>query len=177
LKKRLGLVLLGAVLVVAAIYVGNLVYVGHPVRSALETDVRNGGVSLSAHLEYWLLPNRLVLDLREIQGDKAALDLWRVLLQAAGALEAWDRHFEAVLLVRAGDPVFLMSGSDFTMLGSEHRAGQNPVYLLRTLPEKLRRPDGSAAFDSWTGGFLGVAMKQMEDLNSAALSWITGDTD
>ena len=50
-------------------------------------------------------------------------------------------------------------------------AVQNPVYLIRTLPEKLYKPTGEGAFGQWTGGLLGVLGKQMDDANTAAKQW------
>ena len=48
------------------------------------------------------------------------------------------------------------------------------AYLIRTLPEKLFNPDGTAAFGRWEGGLLGVLSKQMEDVSAAALRWNRG---
>jgi hypothetical protein len=82
--------------------------------------------------------------------------------------------FEKVVLARAGTPVFLVKGAEFSTIGAEFGAGQNPVYLIRTLPEKLFRPSGEAAFGRWQGGLLGVLGKQMEDANEAARQWAAG---
>lgn len=51
----------------------------------------------------------------------------------------------------------------------------NPVYTIRTLPEKLRRPDGSRAFSVWTGGMIGVLGAQMDDVNNFAGQWYLDD--
>jgi hypothetical protein len=67
-----------------------------------------------------------------------------------------------------------MKGEDFKSIGSEFAAGQNPVYLIRTLPEKLYHPNGDAAFPHWEGGLLGVVGKQMDDVNAMARRWSEG---
>jgi hypothetical protein len=59
-------------------------------------------------------------------------------------------------------------------LGREH-GWQNPVYTLRTLPEKLHRPDGSPAYRAWTGGLLGVMARQMQDLTGFCRAWFASD--
>ena len=46
---------------------------------------------------------------------------------------------------------------------------------MRTFPENVYRPDGARAFDSWTGGVLGVLGKQMEDFNEFHKQWYIED--
>ncbi len=75
-------------------------------------------------------------------------------------------------MVRGLSHIYSMRGEDFQEIGREYKAGQNPVYLTRTLPEKLFLPDGSSAFGTWTGGLLGVAAQQMDDVNEAARTWL-----
>jgi hypothetical protein len=67
------------------------------------------------------------------------------LFQAADALHRKERAFEEVLIARNGDAVFVIGGRDFDEIGRAFGAGENPLYLRRTLPAKLRRPDGSRA--------------------------------
>jgi predicted small secreted protein len=142
--------------------------VAKPVAARLAEDSRNAVFSLEAR--YGDDSTTLVLDLREVS-SAAPADLWRGLFQSAEALHDEGLTFDHVILERSGSPVFLMSGEDFGTLGAEFGGGQNPVYLLRTLPEKLDRPDGQAAFATWEGGLIGVATKQMKDVNTAAKEW------
>jgi len=100
---------------------------------------------------------------------------FRGLFQSAKALHLSGRRFDRVVLARSGKPVFAMTGDSFVSLGEELEAGQNPIFLIRTLPEKLHDPDGNPAFGRWEGGWLGVMGKQMEDVNQAARQWIGGD--
>ena len=142
--------------------------VAGPVAAKLASDSRNAVFSLDAH--YGADAKTLVLDLRQVSSASPA-DLWRGVLQSAQALHEAGLTFKRVVLARSSSPVFVMSGSDFATLGAEFAGGQNPVYLLRTLPEKLTRPDGQPAFGTWTGGLIGVTTKQMQDVTAAAKEW------
>jgi hypothetical protein len=142
--------------------------VAKPVAAKLAEDSRNSVFTLEAH--YGENSRILVLDLREVR-SAAPADLWRGVFQSAETLHAAGMDFDQVVLARSGEPVYVMTGADFDTLGAEFQDGQNPVYLLRTLPEKLDRPDGQQAFSTWEGGLLGVAGKQMEDVTTAAEEW------
>jgi hypothetical protein len=161
------------VLVSLLIWASNLLLVGLPVSAELGSDARNEGYGLSAHYRYYVDPTTLVLNLRRV--DRAApIDLFRGLMQAAKALHEKGRSFSKVILSRAGSPVFTMDGTAFSELGVEVAAGQNPIYLIRTLPGNLHLPDGTPAFGSWSGGWLGVMTRQMEDANKFAQQWMEG---
>ncbi len=151
----------------------NFALVDQPVKSMLSADPRNKGYSLSARYGHYVNPSVLVLDLREVD-SAAPVDLFRALFQSAEALHKAGRRFDKVVLARAGTPVFLMDGEEYSSIGSEFSRGQNPVYMIRTLPEKLFQPSGQAAFGQWEGGLLGVLGKQMEDANEAAQLWVSG---
>jgi hypothetical protein len=162
-----------AVVILAVVWTLNSLLVGQPVQRKLSSDPRNQGYALRAHFGYYINPSTLVLDLYDVK-SVAPVDLFRALFQSAEALHESGRKFDKVLLARDGTPVFLMGGNEFSALGAEFSAGQNPVYLIRTLPEKLYRPSGEAAFGRWEGGWLGVLTKQMEDANKAAQQWASG---
>ena len=68
--------------------------------------------------------------------------------------------------------VFVLSGDDFSALGQAYSQGENPIYLIRTLPQKLQTASGAPAFDTWSSGELGVLGKQLEDSNTFAQAWI-----
>jgi hypothetical protein len=158
--------------IVAFVFAGNYLMVGRPVATALSADSRNAGFTLRARYAYFLDPRTLVLNLSA--ADAAApIDLYRGVFQSAQALSKSGREFDKVILARNGTPRFQLEGSTFLELGREFGAGQNPVYLIRTFPEKLHKPDGTPAFGTWTGGLLGVLGRQMEDVNEAARQWAT----
>ncbi len=142
-----------------------------PVASALSKDARNEGLTLVGYRALGLHPTEITLDLWSLE-NKAPLDMFRALFQAAGALRG--SHFSRVNLARSGHVVFVLSGDDFTEIGQAYEAGENPVYLTRTLPEKLRTKDGVPAFETWTGGILGVLTQQLQDSNAFAQAWVDG---
>lgn len=154
-----------------AIVVFNL-SVWFPVAQALGADDRNDGFDLHAYRSLLVHPRDITLDLVSVD-SAATVDLTRGLFQSAEALK--DREFGRVTLARGGKAVFVLSGSDFKELGASVAAGENPIYLLRTLPEKLTLPDGRRAFGSWSGGWLGVLNGQLEDLNVFGPAWATGE--
>lgn len=143
-----------------------------PVASTLGKDDRNGQ-AMSMHVyRAWLLhPTDITVDLVRLK-EAAPIDIMRGLFQASAALK--DRKFSTVILARAGKPVFKMSGADFQELGRSYAAGENPIYLIRTLPESILLMDGSLAFGTWTGGWLGVLGKQMEDVTDFGEGWAAG---
>jgi len=142
-----------------------------PVALELGEDERNEGFTLVAYRSLGVHPREITIDL--FSADRAApVDLYRGLFQASAALEG--RRFDRVTLARQGSAVFVMDGADFALLGESFTAGENPIYLIRTLPEKLYLPDGTPAYGTWTGGFLGVLGAQMRDVNDAAQTWAGG---
>lgn len=95
--------------------------------------------------------------------DFSKIDIFRCLCQAAKELK--DNTYEKVYLAKDGEKVFYIDGTVFAKLGEEYANGQNPIYLLRTFPQNVKKLDGSDAFSQWSGGWLGVMNQQMEDVN------------
>lgn len=165
----------GVLLVLAAFVWGiNYLWVGKPVSDALARDSRNNGYTLSAHLHYYADPSTLVLDLTRAE-HIAPADLFRGLFTSAQALHESGRSFSQVILARSHREVFRLPGESFEEIGKLYSEGENPVYLIRTLPEKLTTPDGTPAFGTWTGGLLGVVSHQMEDATEAGRKWAAGE--
>lgn len=156
------------VAVVAIVAAANLLMVQRFVWQAAAEDPRNEGIEFVGYYRYGVLPTELVVDLWSIQPDKSMADVSRVLLSIARELK--DREFDRVILAWRGDARFAMDGPYFARLGREYGI-QNPVYTLRTMPENVYLIDGRPAFDTWTGGLLGVLGKQMEDLKDFHLRW------
>lgn len=148
----------------------NAALIGRPISEALTSDTRNAVFNMRGHYQHYVVGSTLVLDLTSTTGAAPA-DLTRGLFQVAREFAKADRHFERVILAGAGTERFVLPGLAFYTLGAEFEAGQNPVYLIRTLPEKLSTPTGEPAFGTWTGGFLGVTTRQMEDVSSFARQW------
>lgn len=169
-KKRRGywpgLIIAG----ISAVLIYNLT-VWIPAATVLSRDDRNKVASVHVYRSLLVHPRNVTVDLIAVDGA-ATIDLTRALFQTAEALK--DREFGQIVLARQGKPVFTMEGAAFAELGQQYAAGQNPVYLIRTLPEQLYLPDGTAAYGTWTGGWLGVLGKQMQDVNAFGEAWATG---
>jgi len=168
----------GALALIVAIGVAALALLGFnlsitaPVAAGLAADDRNAAVTLVGYRSALLHPTEITLDLWAAGEGAAPLDLFRGLMQAAEALK--DRRFSQVTLARGGRTVFVLDGADFQALGAAYAAGENPVYLIRTFPEKLHTANGQAAYGAWEGGWLGVLTRQLEDANAFAEAWATG---
>ena len=144
-----------------------------PIQDALAKDSRNAGVELSGRYGAYWDSSVLVLDVVRADGIAPA-DMFRVLFQAAEAMHVKNTRFESVQLARRGEPVFVLDGTDFATLGRQFASSENPLFMIRTLPAKLKRPNGGAAFSEWTGGWLGVMKHEIEDANTAAAEWVGG---
>lgn len=166
-RGRLTLLLL-LVLIPLSVYGWNYLTLQRKMTEVLDKDPRNKGVEVSVHYKTYVNPSVLVYDLRAVSGTNSRLDVTRVLLQFAEHVK--DRKFERVELAFRGETKFLLDGDYFQELGREY-SFQNPVYTMNHMPENLRRPDGARAFDTWTGGWLGVSMRQMEDFNDFHDRW------
>lgn len=143
-----------------------------PLDSVLKSDYRNNGIEVSAHYENYVNPNVLVFDIKNIDLKNSAADVFRVFLQYSSELKT--KSFDKIILSSKGQPKFYILGSHFTEIGREYGT-QNPVYIVRTFPENVYKMNGSKAFDSWTGGVLGVSTKQLEDFNDFSKKWFIDD--
>jgi hypothetical protein len=142
-----------------------------PVGLAIGKDDRNSGLVLTAYRTLGVHPQNITLDLWRVE-DSAPADIYRATFQAAAALK--DRSFGSVTFARSGKTAFRMSGEDFRDVGTAFASGENPLFLMRTFPEKLRTSTGESAYGSWSGGWLGVLVQQMEDVNAFANDWAAG---
>jgi hypothetical protein len=143
-----------------------------PLQQVIEADSRNHGVKASAHFEYYVVPSSLVFDLEGVGPGNSMADVTRVLLQYSAVMK--EHTYSDVTLAYAGTSKFMLDGAYFHELGVEFGA-QNPVYTIRTLPENVKKLDGSAAFGRWEGGWLGVMNKQMEDFSEFHKQWYIAD--
>jgi hypothetical protein len=134
--------------------------------NVLRSDPRNSGVLVSVLVRDG--GSTLVYNLTSVAPTNSMSDVFRVFLQFASTEK--DRDFKSVELSARGRPKFLLAGSYFKLLGQEFGT-QNPIYTIRTFPENVTRMDGSHAFPTWTGGWLGVSSKQMTDFNEFHQQW------
>jgi len=82
-----------------------------------------------------------------------------------------ENDFDKVDLACGGENIFVLDGAAYKTIGQEYTT-QNAIYTIRTFPEKLKFPDGSPAYETWTGGILGVMGQQMEDFNNCMVKWL-----
>ena len=165
---KLRKVLLWASIVAVAILIINGAYVTIPAYLQKSKDPRNEKVTMVAHLRWGVDPSTLVVDLVNVRSDASMADVDRSMLDIADALKG--RTFTAVQLAYRGSGRFQMTGSYFRTIGEE-RGWQNPVYTFRTMPENMMDMAGKKAFETWTGGVLGVLNKQLEDHNDLHRQW------
>ena len=168
LRIVFGIVAAGAIAVAGWNYVGAY----QPVSAKLAQDQRNEKVSIWAYHQYGLTPSVLVIDLRKIDPSVAPLDVFRVLFHSAEALKG--KSFQRVVLSYRGTPKFFVDGDFYQQLGKGFQT-ENPVYTMRTFPQNVRKMDGSPAFETWTGGMLGVLTNQMEDVAKFSRDWYLAD--
>lgn len=114
----------------------------------------------------------LVFDVRSASGELSMVDMTRRLLKGAEALK--KQRFNRVYLASEGKEKFYFEGAYFQQIG-ETRLTENPVYTARTLPENVHNLDGSPAFQSWSGGLIGVVGAQMDDFQQFHLKWWGND--
>lgn len=166
---RYGALMLGGL---ATVWAVNFISLQLPLNTIISSDPRNSSVSASASYQWMINPGVIVFSVNDTSSATPA-DITRILLQYAERLES--RAFNSVLLARNGKPVFVLKGEYFKQLGEEY-GSQNVIYTLRTLPENVYELDGSPAFSSWSGGWLGVMSKQLEDLNIFYSRWLADET-
>ena len=108
------------------------------------------------------------IDLRDVASTNSPADVFRLLLQFSAKQK--DKNYDRVILAFRGESRFILKGDYFKSLGMEYGT-QNPVYTMRTLSENVYNIDGTPAFDTWTGGLIGVLGKQMEDFTEFHKRW------
>ncbi len=172
MSRRFAVFLGSLTLIITVVLAINYILVQRSLSTVLNSDTRNKGISALAHYDYLVNPKTLVFDLQVVSETNSPVDIFRVLLQFAATQK--DCDYETVKLSFKGQTKFLLKGSYFKTLGVEFET-QNPVYTMRTLPENVIKPDGTAAFGTWTGGWIGVFGKQMEDFIEFHKQWYIND--
>lgn len=143
-----------------------------PAVNALNSDPRNSVAKWAVYHRWGIAPKTIVLDLRSVELSAAPVDINRMLFQIADRFQG--RSYDRIVLAYRGEARFLLTGSYFSRIGEEY-SWQNPVFLMRELPQNTLRISGEPAFETWTGGWLGVMNAQMNDLNSLHQEWYIVD--
>lgn len=134
----------------------------------LEMDPRNLSVNFSLQNK----GNNLDFCVHNLSGEASAMDVFRVFLHAADYLK--NRQFEKVNLCFRNETGFVLDGANFLEIGQEFET-QNPMYTVRTFPEKLSLPDGQAAYETHSGGLFYLMRVQMEDFHDMNNVWYMND--
>ena len=150
------------------VYAVNYFTLQTKMNKVINDDQRNTGIEVSVHYRYYIYTSILIYDLKEVSGTNSRADVFRVFLQYSKEISS--KSFKDVLLSYNGSERFSLDGVYFQTLGEEYTS-QNPVYTMRTFCENVRTPEGNKAFSSWSGGWLGVMSKQMEDFNEFHNQW------
>lgn len=135
-------------------------------QSVVSADPRNVGLSFMVGCGEYLSCDNLTFDVLSDGGSPA--DVSRVFFQFAETQK--DKSYERVYLAAKGEPKFYVAGAYFKQAGTDYPT-ENPIYLLNHFPENVKALDGSPAFGTWTGGWLGVATRQMDDLLELHRKW------
>lgn len=143
-------------------------------KEVIKEDLRNDGIEISVHFKNYVDSSTIIYNLKSISDDKSMADVFRVFLQFAEKTYSSSTETNTLELQFRGKTKFKITGDYFRMLGEEY-SWQNPVYTMRTFPENLMNPDGSDAYPEWTGGWLGVMGKQVEDFNDFHKKWWLDD--
>lgn len=166
----IALIMLG---IMSGIFGFNYFSLTKPLDNVLQSDYRNKGVEISVHYENYVNPNVLVFDVKKVQLTNSAADVFRIFWQYSKELST--KSFDKIILSSKDQPKFYILGSHFKQIGKEHGI-QNPIYVIRTFPENVYNMNGGKAFDTWTGGVLGVTARQMEDFTEFSKKWFIDDT-
>jgi hypothetical protein len=139
-RRALRRTILGLGLLVGLVWGANRLLVDRPVQAALASDRRTAAIGMVGHLDRYVIPTTLVLDLRRVAVTDT-VDLLRGVLVVGRDLAAY-KMLDRVVLARAGTPVYVLSGDDFRKLGHDFTVVRNMVVVLRSLSEALRLPGG-----------------------------------
>jgi len=164
--------ILVAVIILFGIYCFNYFQLQSKMNDVIKGDPRNNGIEVSVHFCNYVNTSILIYDLKSISRTNSMADVFRVFLQFAEKVQS--KKFDLVELSFRGKTKFKIKGDYFQTLGNEY-SWQNPIYTMRTFPENLINLDGSKAYPEWTGGWLGVITKQIEDFTDFHKKWYLED--
>jgi hypothetical protein len=111
----------------------------------------------------------IVFDVRSCRGDSRLIDPLHLLMQFGYKIK--DTSIAHLSIASNGEEVYRLEKSDLDELVRQYELGAR-IWAFDHWPERLRKPSGERAYESWSGGFLGVAKAQMEDLNGALKTWL-----
>jgi len=127
------LVFVGTPLIAALIgYSANLFLLQEPINDVLKQNSAFQGMSVSAHYEYWVVPNVVVYDLQGVSLRQAPIDVHTAFLEFAKRLKA--KRYSRIELSYRGVTKFQIDGANFQRLGVEY-AKRNFDFVLYQFPK------------------------------------------
>jgi len=172
MRKSIIIVCACILIIVISVYGFNYFQLQYQMKKVIKDDYRNNGVRVSVHFGNYINPSILIYNLKSISVTNSMTDVFRVFLQFAEKKQL--KKYDVIKLCYRSKTKFKIKGDYFQTLGKEY-SWQNPVYTMRSFSENLMNPDGSSAYPQWTGGWLGVMGKQVEDFNDFHKKWYLKD--
>ena len=130
-------------------------------------DSRNYGVDIEVKYKSITDKSTILIDVLSISSASKAT-VFRIILEVSEKLK--DNTLDKVIFSHKGIEKFYITGAYFKTLGEEYGT-QNAIYTMRTFPENVRNLDGTSAFETWSGGMIGVLNAQMKDLSDFHDRW------
>lgn len=159
---------LGPIALVLAVF-GGLYWHKHAIGGLVQTALKGEeAAKIEVYRRGLVGGDAIVFNIASVSGETSMADIMRMMLKSAEALK--DEKFGRVYLASRGKEKFYLEGDYFKQIGEE-RLTQNAIYTVRTMPENVYDLDGTKAFGEWTGGWLGVMSKQMEDVAELHQKW------
>ncbi|MCE9552053.1 MAG: hypothetical protein K8T91_01585 [Planctomycetes bacterium] len=126
-------------------------------------------VRADVYYDGFLSTNAIVFDLKD-GGSSSARRIDPVHLFFEFSAKSDLNSSTRIILAHNGQQKFYISNSDLKRLSESYAGGGRP-WAFNNLPERLRTMSGSQAYESWSGGWLGVLQKQTQDLNDFITMW------
>lgn len=79
--KKVIFVVVVLCLATGSIFAFNYFSVGKPIVEVLDADPRNSGIEISSNYKNYIQLSTLAVNVRRVEGEKSAADVFRVLLQ------------------------------------------------------------------------------------------------
>lgn len=139
--------------------------------SKLEQCPSKQGIDARAYY-VWMSPDSIVLDLGSNHSSGVRrIDVLHLLLQFLSEIEY--SGVRRVFLASEGNRIYFVEVSECEDLVESYDGGGR-LWALNNCPSRVRNLDGSPAFESWSGGWLGVLKEQSEDIVTLADRWLGG---
>lgn len=146
----------------------NFAWLNWPAQQKLSEDYRNESATVLVYHRWGIIPRQIVVDVWSVDETASRADVTRMLFHIAEQFA--NRDYDQVILAYKGQARLQLEGDFFNEVGRTFRY-ENPIYLMRTLPQHVSQIDGTQAFGSYSGGWMGVLNAQMEDLNTLHDKW------